>query len=126
MCRKTAKAVNRHLPDGRRWKDDDLEREVDGWFDDLDNTNWEVVATVWPGKELLKGIREQLQQSRGIDVRPGKLESTLKAAHLPEELKGIWTALAGRTDGKTAPTATLPAKPRPQRPRAKRSKKGKD
>ena len=101
MCRKTAKAVNRHLPDGRRRKDDDLEREVDGWFDDLDNTNWEVVATVWPGKELLKEIREQLQQNRGIDVRPGKLESTLNAAHLPEELKGIWTALAGRTDGKT-------------------------
>ena len=126
MCRKTAKAVNRHLPDGRRRKDDDLEREVDGWFDDLDNTNWKVVATVWPGKELLKEIREQLHQNRGIDVRPGKLESTLKAAHLPEELKGIWTALAGRTDGKTVPSATLPAKPRPQRPRAKRSRKGKD
>jgi len=67
MCRLTAKAVNRHLSGPAKLPDADLEEKVDEWFDGLVQTDWEVVATVWPGKELLKKVRQKLRDDHGID-----------------------------------------------------------
>jgi hypothetical protein len=122
MCRKTAKAVNRHLPDGTRRKDDALEREVDGWFDSLDGKKWDTVARIWPGKELIREIRKILNNTHSVEVRPGKLEATLQENHIPDELKGFWNALAGQR--KAPPTTTGKQKPE-KRGRLKNTSKAK-
>ena len=124
MCRKTAKSVNRHLSESKRRRDDDLEREVDGWFDKLKSDDWTTVAKVWPGKELVKEIRKLVAARHGVDVRLGKLELMLKAEHLPEDLKALWESLAQRAGGAAGPrrqrTVAGTSRGKSDKPRARR------
>ena len=48
--REIAKSVNRHFVSEERWKDADLEVEVDRWFDALDLKSVEVIQRIFRGK----------------------------------------------------------------------------
>ncbi len=95
-CRKSAKEVNRHLKGDKKFKEDALELDSDKWFDGLDSSNWEVIARVWPGKELVNELRSRIKNEFDLELRPGQLAASLKASHLPHELKDFWIGLAPR------------------------------
>jgi len=94
MCGVTAKKVNRHLSDSAKLKEGPLEDRVNEWFDGLDGANWQVVTTVWPGKELLKGVRQKLLDEHSIDIRQGLLQTIIKKEHIAREIVHLFDRLA--------------------------------
>ncbi|MEQ8460624.1 MAG: AAA family ATPase [Sandaracinaceae bacterium] len=94
MARETARGINRHLDDGKKWKDAQLEIDVDRWFDGLDLRSLDVVRTVFPGKELLKETLKRVNDGAAKQVTRGTLIAALDAGVIPDTLKDFLSKLA--------------------------------
>lgn len=99
MCRTTALGINRHLPDGTRKRDAELEVEVDRWFDGLDLTSLDAIRAVLPGKELLKASLKRLNEGQAVALTRGGLVAALEAEYISGDIKGLILDVAGDMDG---------------------------
>jgi hypothetical protein len=91
-ARQTAKDVNRHLTSAKKHEESALEVLTDDWFDQLDLSSFEVVQTVFPGKELLKESLKKLN-SQGKSITKGHLVASLKSDAVADEMKTLIAAL---------------------------------
>jgi len=93
-CRTSAATANRRLPSSTKLKEAELEEKVDEWFDSLDSDQWQTVARVWPGKELLKGVRKTLDDDYGMQLREGFLATVVRQDHIAEDFRDLFSDLA--------------------------------
>lgn len=91
--RRKCKHVNRFCgkPDG--FDDNAVEAEVDQWFDGL-TLNENTVLSVYPGKELLRVIRNDISQQYSVDIRESDLLNAITRDRLPNDIKMIFERIA--------------------------------
>ncbi len=87
--RETAKSLNRHLVDGKRWKDPDLEVEVDKWFDSLDLNSVNVIQRVFPGKEALRETLKVLNNKTSKPITRGHLVASLSPEVIAQDIRDL-------------------------------------
>ena len=87
--RETAKSLNRHLVDGKRWKDADLEVEVDKWFDSLDLNSVAVIQRVFPGKEALRETLKVLNNKTSKPITRGHLVASLSPEVIAQDIRDL-------------------------------------
>ncbi len=95
MSRETALGINRHISPTKRKTEAELEIEVYRWFDSLDVASLDVVRTVFPGKELLKGTLKALNESGKPALTRGHLVAAVDSKHLSDDLKALLIEVAG-------------------------------
>lgn len=81
--RECARVVNRHLKN--KYKDDELDVEVDRWFDGLKLDDLATVQCVFPGKELLPKVLEKLSGS-GKRVSRGNCVAALQKGDVSPDM----------------------------------------
>jgi hypothetical protein len=80
-------------PDGL--DDNAVEAAVDEWFDRL-TLDEETVLKVYPGKELLKAVRNLVANEYGVDIREADLCGALTRDRLADDIKGIFNHIAAQ------------------------------
>jgi energy-coupling factor transporter ATP-binding protein EcfA2 len=91
--RRKAKNVNRFCEKPEQLEDDDVEADVDRWFDGL-KLNEQTILKVFPGKELFKALREILRQETGVDLRKSDLLQSLNTSRIAADLKTALTEIS--------------------------------
>jgi len=90
--RRKCKHVNHFCdkPDGL--DDKAVEAKVDQWFDGL-TLNEATVLQVFPGKELLKKLRDIISNQYSVDIRESDLRAVLTKNRLADDLKNIFNKI---------------------------------
>jgi hypothetical protein len=91
--RRKAKNVNRFCQKPEQLEDNDVEKDVDQWFDGL-KLNEQTILKVFPGKELFKTLREILIQKTGVDLRKSDLMQSLNKSRIAADLKTALTEIS--------------------------------
>ena len=87
--RETAKTLNRQLLNGKRWKDADLEVEVDKWFDSLDLNSVAVIQRVFPGKETLREVLKVLNDKTSKPITRGHLVASISPEVIAQDIRDL-------------------------------------
>ena len=70
-----------------------VEAEADRWFDGL-TLNETTILQVFPGKELLKALRNSIFTEYNVDLRESDLRTVLNKRHLSKNLKDIFSYIS--------------------------------
>lgn len=95
ICLNTAKQANRFVSNDDRKKERYLEELVYEWFDGIDDSSYEEVVSVWPGKELLKEVRKMISEKYDVDVTVGRLIAVMDEDNIPDGIADLLFDLAG-------------------------------
>lgn len=91
--RRKSKHVNHFCNKPDNLDDNAVEADVDLWFDGL-TLNEETVLQVFPGKELLKALRNLLAEQYDVDIRESDLRGALTKNRLSNDIKTIFKQIA--------------------------------
>ena len=73
--------------------DNAVEADVDQWFDGL-TLNEETILCVFPGKELLKALRDIILEQYEVDIRESNLRAAMTRGRLAEDIKTIFKQIS--------------------------------
>src|SRR5262249_53759986 len=91
--RETAKSVNRHLASDERWKDTELEVEVDKWFDTLDLKSVDVIQRVLPGKETVQEALKVVNDKASKQVTRGHFVASFCPEPMAQDIRDLFIAM---------------------------------
>jgi uncharacterized protein YjbI with pentapeptide repeats len=104
----TAKAINRHLLQTDRWKEDELEVKVYEWFDGLNLKSIQTVQAVFPGKEMLQETLKIVNNSVSKQITRGLLVAGIQPQFIAKDICDLLASAGGNVDGSDSSQARLP------------------
>lgn len=96
--RRKAKQVNHFCEKPDRLDDTQVEADVDKWFDGL-TLDEATILKVFPGKELLRELRNIISDRYHVDIRESDLRSVLTKVRLSNDIKKIFHQIAQQKKG---------------------------